>query len=310
MADPRFMTGAKPTPRHKLLAAKPHIVIYAPPPQAAYVPAKLDPWGNATYGCCVTSEEAFAKACYSPEIFITADMVVAWASRHGYLNGANLLEVMQSMQKDGFQVGSQQYDDGPPTGVDYSNELTLQSAISQGPVKIGIASSCLPSTAGHHQGWEAVGPAHNSGMDHCVGLAGYGTAQWLYQQLGVPLPSALQPAQKGYLLFTWSTIGFVDHPWIMSACGEAWLRNPTTLGVPPLGPAPPTPPIPPIPPVPPGPVPICTYRVPPVKKGRKIVAPVKVDFPGGIVGVFPMPGASPLLAIPVAIQAEKKRRKQ
>jgi hypothetical protein len=44
---------------------------------------------------------------------------------------------------------------------------------------------------------------------------------------------------NGY--YTWSTIGVVDHAWIMSTCVEAWTRQPTTVGVPPLpGPTPST----------------------------------------------------------------------
>src|SRR5579859_4647221 len=227
-----FMTGARPSPRHKLLAAEPHKVVTAPPPQAAWIPAKLDMWGNDQYGDCVTAEEAFAKATYSPEIFIDAKTVEAWAKRHGFLNGADLTSVMDAMQKDGFVVGNQQYDDGPYTGVDFSNETVLQSALSQAPVKIGIDASALPGDAGNKMGWHAVGAGHYPNTDHCVSLCGYGPTAWLYQQLGVPLPSGL-PA-SGYLLYTWKTIGFVDHAWLMSTCTEAWLRNPTTVGNPPL----------------------------------------------------------------------------
>jgi hypothetical protein len=241
---PRGLTGARPSPRHRLLAAAPHRVLVAPPPQFAIIPQKLDMWGNSTYGCCVTSEEAFAKACYSPEIFIDPQIMISWARSHGVLNGADLASVMDAMRVKGFQVGSQLYDDGPYSGVDYSNELVLQSAISQGPVKIAIASSMLPSGAGDHQGWYALGSGHDTNTDHCVSLCAFGPAEWLYQQLKVPLPSALA-GKSGYLLFTWATIGFVDHQWIMGTVSEAWVRNPTTVGVPPL-----TPPVPPTPPTP------------------------------------------------------------
>jgi hypothetical protein len=255
--DPKFKTGAKPTPRHKLLSVEPHKVFRSFPPQFAFIPKQLDMWGNDQYGDCVTAEEAFAKACYSPEIFVSASTVEAWASAGGFLDGANLPPVMDAMAKAGFPgTGSQLYNDGPYTGVDYSNETVLQSALSLGPVKIGIDSSALPSGAGNQQGWSAVGgsPGQYTNEDHCVALCGYGPTAWLYQQLGVPQPAGLPAA--GYLLYTWSTIGFVDHAWIMSTVGEAWLRNPTTVGVPPLpGPTPPVPPTPPIPPVPPVPPP-------------------------------------------------------
>jgi hypothetical protein len=239
----KFMTGAQPTPRHKLLAARPYRALIAAPPQFAYVPAKLDVWGNDQYGDCVSAEEAFSKACYQPEIFIDAQTVISWARRGGFLNGADLASVMDAMQRQGFQVGSQLYNDGAYAGVDYSNESILQSALTQGPVKIAIAAGALPSGAGNNQGWYVLGNKHDNNTDHCVALCGYGPAEWLYQQLKVALPSALA-GKSGYLLYTWATIGFVDHDWIMGTVSEAWVRNPTTVGVPPLTPPPPPPPPP------------------------------------------------------------------
>lgn len=253
----RFKTGAKPSPRNKLQSAMPFRPIKAPPPQVCYVPQRLDNWGNDQYGDCVTAEEAFKCATYVPEIFIPTDVVIQWARRHGVLNGASLTEVLDAMQGDGFQVGSQRYNSGPYSGVDYGSEATLQGAIAQGPVKIAIASAALPGGAGNNQGWYSFG-AHTQGQtDHCVSLCGYGPCSWLFQQLGVPLPAGVPPTKIGYMLYTWSTIGVVDHQWLLSTCDEAWVRIPSTVGVPPL-PAPPPPPQPqPIPPpIPPPPVPV------------------------------------------------------
>ncbi len=249
----QYKRGARPSPRHKLLSAMPFTGTVAPA-QFAIVPARLDAWGNLKHGDCVTAEEAFAKACHTPEIFITADEVIAWATAHGVLEGADLPEVMTWMQTGGFVVGNQAYDDGPHAGVDYSNESVLRSAIAQGNVKIAIDANALPSTAGNQQGWYATGGGNFPNTDHCISICGYGPAGWLYQQLGVSLPGSLTASQQGYLVFTWATIGFVDHNWIMRTCVEAWVRNPTTIGVPPLpDPIPPTPPVPPIPPIPPVP---------------------------------------------------------
>ncbi len=234
LAARTFKTGARPSPRHRLLAAVPHVTLEAVPSQFAYVPAKLDPWGNKDFGCCVTSEEAFAKACHAPEIFIDSATVVAWARAHGVLEGASLTGVLDSMMNDGFRVGAQSYNDGGHQGVDYSDEPTLQSALSQGPVKIAIDHLALPKDAGLKQGWYAVGGPKRSNADHCTALCGYGPAGWLYQQLRVSLPAALKADQAGYLCFTWGSIGFVDHAWVMNTCVEAWLRVPTTVGVPPL----------------------------------------------------------------------------
>lgn len=234
----QLLRGAIPTPIHRILAAAPFRAVEAPV-QFAIVPAKLDVWGNSTYGDCVSAEEAFAKACYNPEIFIDASVVIAWAKKHGYLNGAMLPDVMNSMQKDGFAVGSQQYNDGPYAGVNFGDETTLQAALAQGPVKIGIDASALPSGAGNASGWYKTGGGNFRNTDHCVALSGYGPAGFLFDQLKVTIPSALSSSSFGYLLYTWATIGFVDHAWLMGTCTEAWLRSPTTMGVPPLpGPKP------------------------------------------------------------------------
>ena len=233
----KFCRGAVATPRHVLARATPFRPRPGAPAEMAIVPTVLHYWGNNVYGDCVSAEEAYAKAAYSvqcglSELVVPTSEVESWASQHGVLNGAGLTQVMDAMAQDGFVVGGVTYNDGPYTSVDYSNEAALQSAIAQGPVKIGIDANALPSGAGNQQGWYATGgtPGQFSNEDHCVSLTGYGSATYLFQQLGVPLPSGLPGTTAGYLLFTWSTIGFVDHAWIMSTCGEAWLRNPTTTG--------------------------------------------------------------------------------
>lgn len=250
---PTFLRGALPSPRHRLISAEPFQPTLAAPPQFAIVPARLSMWGNDQYGDCVTAEEAFAKACYSPEIFIDDNTVIAHARKHGTLNGATLVDVLDTFQNDGFVVGNQQYNDGKYKGVDYSKESVLQSALAIGPVKIAIDANALPPGAGNVMGWYKAGRGNYPNTDHCVALCGYGPAAWLFQQLNVPLPSALTNA-SGYLLYTWKTIGFVDHLWLMGTCVEAWVRNPTTIGVPPLEP-PPEPPTP-TPTPPPGPAPV------------------------------------------------------
>lgn len=238
--------GAVRSPAHKLLAAPRHEPIANPPAQVAYVPSQLDMWGNNQFGDCVSAEEAFAKACYSPEIFVSAQEVERFARQHGYLNGADLVSVLDTMQADGFSEGrfahKQLYNDGPYSTVDYSSEDALRSALSLGPVKIAIDANALPSGAGNQQGWFALGTGQQfANTDHCVSICGCGSAEYLYSQLDVAMPSSLAGV-SGYLVFTWSTIGFVDHPWIMSTCTEAFVRNPTTVAVPPLtGPSPPNP---------------------------------------------------------------------
>jgi hypothetical protein len=252
MPDPRFKRGARPSPAHKIKAA-PKFRAGGRAAEFCIVPARLDMWGNDQYGDCVTAEEAFAKACHEPEIFIDANTVISWARSNGYLNGADLTSVMDSMIQSGFAVGSQKYNDGRYSSVNYRDENVLQTAIAVGPVKIAIDANALPNGAGNDQGWYALGGGNYPNTDHSVALCGYGSAQFLYSKLGVPLPSGLSATTTGYLLYTWSTIGFVDHPWLLGTCTEAWVRQPTTVGVPPLpDPVPPTPiPPTPIPPTPP-----------------------------------------------------------
>lgn len=248
--DPRFKTGLKPTPRHKLAAATPFMAparhqMGLVAKRSIAVPPFLEMWLNDQFGSCVTTEEAAAIAMYSimlglPEVKITDATVRAFCDKYDFLNGAYLTEVMDKMISDGFHQDAG-YKDGPYNSVDYSNEAILQSALEQGPVKIGIDSSALPSGAGNANGWHDSGgrAGQYQNEDHCVGLWNYGPSAALFAALNAPVPDGF-PA-TGYHLFTWSTIGVVDHAWIMSTCGEAWVRNPTTVGFTP-GPQPPPPP--------------------------------------------------------------------
>lgn len=224
--------GAVPSPRSRLAAATPHRAVVGAPPTFITIPAQLSMWGNDQNGDCVTAEEAFAKACNNPEIFIPEADAISWATRHGVLNGAVISDVLQWMQNDGFQEGSLTYDDGPYSSVDWTNAATLQSAISLGPVKIGIAADQLEtawnSTNGQ-SGWFAVGFHADSNEDHCTSLCGYGTINWLAQELRVQVPSGVDGTKPGYALFTWDSIGIIDEPSLLAITQEAWLRQPTTV---------------------------------------------------------------------------------
>ena len=233
--------GAIPTPRSVLAAATHYVAAVGAPPNFITVPQTISFWGNYYHGDCVTAEEAFAKACNSPEIFISENEVIAWATNHNVLEGAYLPQVMQYMQTDGFVESPYVYDDGPFYSVDWTNSATLQSAISQGPVKIGVAGDQLNtvwhnaggSSAGGVSGWFATGfrPEPSSAEDHCVTLCGYGTIAWLAQQLNVRVPAGVDGTQPGYALFTWDSIGVIDVPSLLAITFEAWLRIPTTIVV-------------------------------------------------------------------------------
>lgn len=256
-----FPRGLTPTPKH-ILAAAPRFVQTGAfvPTQYAVVPSKLSYWLNNTYGCCVTTDEAFKCACNG--IFISDDVLYAWANAHDALDGANLQPIIQAMQKKGFSQDGNLYNDGADSVVDYSNQAALRAAIAQAPVKLGLDANALPQGAGNKQGWYDFGgtPGEFNNEDHCTGLSGFGTAKFCFDSLHLPLPSGIDPNKPDcYVFFTWSTMGVVDHPWIMSTVGECWARNPSTIivgtGIPTPDPAldpvdPPTPPDPPNPPTP------------------------------------------------------------
>jgi hypothetical protein len=224
--------GAFATPRYALAAATPYSMAIGAPLNHLVVPAKISMWGNDVHGDCVTAEEAFTKACHSPEIFISDGIVTQWASQHGVLEGANLHQVLQWMQTDGFKQQGHTYDDGPFYSLDWTNAAILASAISQGPVKIGIAADQLEAVWRKNNGrtgWFATGFQTDANEDHCVSLCGYGSIMWLAQALKVKVPAGIDGTKPGYAMFTWDSIGIIDQPSMVAITHEAWLRNPTTI---------------------------------------------------------------------------------
>ena len=226
--------GASATPRHLLAAATPYQLRIGAAPQFFMKPGQISMWGNDVHGDCVTAEEAFAKSCNTPEIFIPDTEVIAWATRHGVLEGASITSVMQWMQGGGFIDNSCTYNDGPYFSVDWTNASITQSAIAEGPVKIGVAADQIEASyfkTGGKSGWFGVEYKPDSNEDHCVSLCGYGSIAWLAQQLGVALPVGIDGAKQGYALFTWNSIGIIDVPSTIAVTHEAWLRRPTTVTV-------------------------------------------------------------------------------
>jgi hypothetical protein len=226
--------GLVPTPRNVLAAAVPFVPTLGGPPTFMVKPPQLSFWGNDVYGDCVTAEEAFAKACNSPEIFVADNLVVAWATSHGVLDGATIPEVMTWMQNDGFDMPPTTYDDGGHTTVDWTVASTLQSAIFMGPVKLGIAADQLADVWQANDGksgWFATGFHPDTAEDHCVSLCGYGSISWLAQQLGAPIPAGIDGTKPAYAMFTWDSIGIIDVPSMIAITQEAWLRQPTTVAV-------------------------------------------------------------------------------
>ena len=226
----RLPRGAIPSPRWALAASLPHVIIGPTPPQYINIPPKLSFWGNDKHGDCVTAEEAFAKACYNPEIFIQDADAIAWATRHNVLEGANINSVLTTMVSDGFHNLFTTMDDGPHSSVNWTDPATLNNAIFHGPVKIGIAANQLDHVYTYGKsGWFATGFQPDHAEDHCTSLCGYGSMAWLAQQLKVSVPAGVDGTHPGYAMFTWSTIGIIDQPSLLAITHEAWIRNPTTV---------------------------------------------------------------------------------
>lgn len=224
--------GAAPSPRSALAAATPHSPVVGAPPNFLILPQQISSWGNFDHGDCVTAEEAFAKACHQPEIFITDQIAMGWAQKHGVLEGANLHQVLQWMQNGGFQENGKMFDDGQIFSVDWTNQSTLQSAISKGPVKIGVAATQLETawrTTNGQTGWFGLGFNKDTAEDHCVSLCGYGSIAWLAGKLKVAVPSGIDGTKPAYALFTWDSVGIIDQPSLIAITEEAWLRSPTTV---------------------------------------------------------------------------------
>jgi hypothetical protein len=229
MTSNNFKRGAIPTPQSELDAAPRHLAKEAVPIEFFRMPNKISIWGNDHHGDCVTAEEAFAKACDTPENFIGDNEVIWWATQNNVLDGATLPGVMQRMQRGGFPGVALTYDDGSYALVDFKHGAALRSAISSGPVKTGVAADQIANCCTGKNGWFGVRFDRDTKEDHCVSLCGYGTLDYLARQLNVSVPDGVDGTQPGYAMFTWGTVGIVDEPSMLAVTAEAWLRSPTNV---------------------------------------------------------------------------------
>ena len=229
-----FVPGGEfPTPNHELAAARPYRAGGAAPESFLAWPIEIGFWGSDKEGNSNWAEEAFAKACAEPKVFVPVDAVQLAARECGSSNFARF------MQTHGFQVGSIAYLDGPFNSVDWTNTAALNGAIANvGPVKIGVASANLASWPHGHvtagtSGWAIHGLPAGQPQNHCASLCGYGPLAALIVLFGgngvnVNVPSGMPPGLC-YAMFVWGSIGIVDQQSMANITGEAWVRNPTTI---------------------------------------------------------------------------------
>jgi hypothetical protein len=226
-------SGEFPTPNHELAAARPYRAGGTAPESFIAWPIRIDFWGNDKVSNSSWAEEAFAKACAEPKVFIPIDIVLFTSRQCGSSNFAAF------MQTHGFQLDRKAYLDGPFNSVDWTNAAALNDAIANvGPVKIGIASANLASgpqgqvTPGT-SGWAIYGLPTGQPENHCASLCGYGPLAVLvdlFEQHGVKVNLPLgMPSGLCYAMFTSGSIGIVDRQSLMNITGEAWVRNPTTI---------------------------------------------------------------------------------
>lgn len=238
----RYQRGAIPSRRNVLARTAPHRPepSFAVPSIFLLWPQKLSIWGNDRYGNCVTAEEAFKDAC-NPGVFIPDTEVLQWARQHHVLNGAELPQVMTAMERKGLVVSGSTYDDGLFSAVDWEDYGTLCAAIAStsSPVKIAVDADLLEAMIATADGsiangWVVFGYPQSSNYDHCTSLCGFGNGGDLVNSfaakgVGVTLPSGFDPETPSFAMFTWGTIGLIDHESVIAMTGEAWVRNPATV---------------------------------------------------------------------------------
>lgn len=229
-------SGTFPTSNQELAAAQPYKALATAPESFIAWPTRIDSWGSEKLSNSRDSnwaEEAFAKACAEPKVFIPTDVVLLSRQKCGSSNFSAY------MQTHGFQIERKSYLDGSFNSVDWTNEAALNSAIaSAGPVKIGVASANLVSSPKGQvtpgtSGWATYGLPMGQPENHCASLCGYGslaTLVNLFERHGVKvnLPTGM-PTGLCYAIFTWGSIGIVDRQSLLNITGEAWVRNPTTI---------------------------------------------------------------------------------
>ncbi len=227
-------SGEFPTPNQELAGARPYRASSVAPESFLAWPLEIDSWGDKDAANSSWAEEAFAKACAEPKVFVPAAVVLSASRECGSSNFAGF------MQTRGFRMDRKVYLDGPFRLIGWTNAADLNGAIAHvGPVKIGVASANLASPRGEvtpgTSGWAIHGlPARPARKSFARAFAATGRWPALVpissRRRGVTVhaPSGM-PTGLCYAMFTWGSIGIVDRQSLMNITGEAWVRNPTTI---------------------------------------------------------------------------------
>src|ERR1039458_4606936 len=91
-------SGEFPSPNHELSATQPYRGGGAEPESFLAWPTEIGYWGNDKASNSTWAEEAFAKACVDPRVFIPTNVVLSTAQECGSSNFA------QFVQTHGFQI--------------------------------------------------------------------------------------------------------------------------------------------------------------------------------------------------------------
>lgn len=226
-------SGHFPTPNNELAAAQPYRPTVSAPESFLAWPIRIGLWGSEAGLNSSWAEEAFAKACAEPRVFISDDVLLTSVQECGSSNFAAFL------QTRGFEMDGKAYLTGPFHSLDWTNPATLNGAIANaGPVKIGIASVKIASgplgkVTPWTSGWAIHGLPPSQPEDFCASLCGYGPLAALVDlfernEVNVNLPSGM-PTGLCYAMFTRGSIGIVDRQSLLNITGEAWVRIPTTV---------------------------------------------------------------------------------
>jgi hypothetical protein len=225
-------SGEFPSPNEELAAASPFKA--KPAPESFLVwPMSMGSWGAGDARASLWVEEAFAKACAEPRVFIPSEVALLAAAQCASSNFAEF------MQTRGFETNGTAYRDGPFNSLDWTDHAILKSAIHlHGPVKVGVGVAdfqtnlhgrVTPGTSG----WAMFGCGRSPRAEYCASLCGYGSLAELVglfgqHQVRVDVAPGM-PAGPCYALFIWDSIGIIDQLSMLNITGEAWVRTPVTV---------------------------------------------------------------------------------